>query len=283
LTNIFKYRLYRQLSDLGKKTGFLVFSIVRRVGLKRFVFFERNAGFADRFVRMRQAIQVGNKLKVPVFVHWPENKWCNDHYLNFFQEIKNVIFVDKDRADFLRGHQGRIDDELILANSTRRPPPGEKFSMLMLKPEYIRLVKDFVARNNIEDAIGFHIRTTDNIRIRGGRRGINFQFQIFDQIAKETEKRIFLATDNIEIREEFVRNYNKKIIFYDTEFNAEELRQTPLKSAIIELFVLAHCAEFYGTTGADGKIHSAFSRMAKHMRMERRLNFLPGFEMSENQ
>ncbi len=248
--------------------------------LDRFIFFERKAGFADRFVRMRCAIQAGVKLRAPVFVYWPVNDACNGHFLSVFEEIENVTFVDEKRAALLRHHSGRVDDELVNENSTRRPISGEKFSMLKLRTEYIHVVKDFVGHFDIEGSIGFHIRTTDN-EMRRKRRGIVFFYEVFDQVAENTKKKIFLATDNRAVRNEFVKNYGERIVLYGDDFDPKMLRQTPLKSAIIELFVLAHCSDFYGTVDTDGLTRSAFSRMARHLGQERRLNVLPGFESTD--
>lgn len=245
--------------------------------LEKFIFFERDEGFADRFIRLRRAVQAGQKLHLPVFAYWVVNHHCKDHFLRFFEAIPQVTFVGEPVAESLRNHHGRVAEAAVLEHSVRWPPLEECFPMLRLKPEYIAKVNAFVVRHKIEDAIGFHIRKGDNVTRKGVEKGIVFQYQLFDEVAAQNSKDIFLATDNKQVRDEFVAKYPGRIHVQEAQFNTTELRQTPLEAAILDLYILAHCAEFHGTRGENGNLVTAFSRMAKFMNMARRKGVLPGF------
>ena len=247
--------------------------------LERFIFFERKAGFADRFLRLRRILRASNKLRVPVFVYWPINSACNDHYLSFFEQIDNVCFVDEKAANRLRYHPYRIEESLIKKKSEGWLLFGENFSILRLKPEYVDIVKSFVSQNNIADTVGFHVRKTDLVK-KEQKHGLTIQYQIFDQVAEKSTTKIFLATDNEGVRKDFVKKYGERIVLYDAEFDPEQLRQTSLEVAIIELFVLAHCSKFYGTIRDNSYMISAFSILAKHLNDAKKKNALPMFKSS---
>ena len=105
-----------------------------------------------------------------------------------------------------------------------------------------------------------------------------FTNQIFDQIAEKSATRIFLSTDSEDVRKDFVNKYGERIVLYDAEFDPDQLRQTSLETAIIELFILAHCSKFYGTIRDNGYMISAFSILAKHLNDAKKKNVLPMFE-----
>jgi len=241
-----------------------------------FLFFERGPGFADRITHMQRFVQAGDNLQVPVFVYWPLNDNCNDHYLSYFEEINNVSFVDEAIAGLLGCHERKISDEQVIENSVMWLHPTQCYSFLKLREKYVVKVKEFVAQHDIENAIGFHVRKTD-LFLKEQRHGITLKHEHFHQIATHTEKRIFLATDSQDAHDEYVGKYGEKIVFYNKHFNTELLRQTPLETAIMELFILAHCAELHGTMQDNGKLASAYSRMAKRLGMSRMQNGLPGF------
>lgn len=245
--------------------------------LKRFILFDREAGFADRFIRLRRALRASKKLRVPVFVYWPINSTCNDHYLSFFEQINDVCFVDEKTASLLRSHPHRIDESLIKKKSGGWLLFGENLSMLRLKAEYADMVKSFVVQNNIVDTIGFHVRKTDLVK-KEKKWGLTIQYQIFDQVAEKSTTRIFLSSDSEEVRKGFLDKYGDRIVLYDAEFDPDQLRQTSLEVAIIELFILAHCSKFYGTVRENGYMVSAFSILAKQLNEAKKKNILPMFE-----
>ncbi|MDJ0903086.1 MAG: hypothetical protein QNJ55_30240 [Xenococcus sp. MO_188.B8] len=243
-----------------------------------FILFERKSGFADRVYRMTNGIRFAFTCNVPLFIHWPINEKCNDHFLNLFEPINHVKFVDEDTANQLRRHHKLVAilNDFFHYNTSYQISAEERFSYLRLQRKYLRIIQEFVKNNNIENVLGFHVRKTDIFSKE--RQGIKInQYHLFDEIATQTDKKIFMATDNKQTQDDFLQKYGEQIIIYNNLFavnSQNSLRKTSLESAIIELYILAHCQEVFGTKNEAGQLVSSFSEMAQDLNILNKQNKL---------
>jgi hypothetical protein len=244
--------------------------------LGSFVFFERTAaGFSDMFSNLGPSLQVGWDRGLPVFVYWPITEFCNDHYLNLFEPIQGVTFVDEEAAIYLREHPGRFTKIEVKRNLARR----QQLTVLKPKRRIIKSVREFVTSNGLSNAMGFHIRKTDLVN-KATKRDFILNYGRFDEMAVSHQNPIFLATDDQNVRVEYISKYGERIFTYDFEFHSAKFggcRQTSLESSIIDLYILAHCRYFVGTENQFGVLSSAFSILAFHLHKLHQKNQMPGF------
>ena len=150
----------------------------------------------------------------------------------------------------------------------------KSFKDFELKCEYEFKIQEFIRKNNIENSIGLHLRTTCKTALLRENKNARFQpkdMQDTIKKIKETDKKVYLATDNKETQDKMVDLLGNKIIFYKKIESGEEnfkgkydkskvKRNTTDFHTIFEFDVLQSCSSFIGSN------ESTLSIMIKHIR-----------------
>ena len=92
-------------------------------------------------------------------------------------------------------------------------------------------------------------------------QGLYFHNLINNILANNPKQKIYLATDNYETQNMFFSLFPKNVIFRKIlPKESKEKRHTSIKDAVIDLFCLIECKEFYGTK------ESSFSTFVENYR-----------------
>lgn len=146
------------------------------------------------------------------------------------------------------------------------PYPSKKINKNNYTNELKLLIKKLIPKKIIEEKIisncknidfnktlGIHIRLTD-----GGFKDLKY-IDAFNYITKflekNTEHKIYVATDDLSIESKLKDIFNKKIITMSDYFGNYEDKvknnEYGLKNSIIEMYILSKCNTFIGTKGSS--------------------------------
>lgn len=136
-------------------------------------------------------------------------------------------------------------------------------------------VRRFAANHSLEDAVGLHIRWTDNLteydswesNVRCFRREHVSRLQGFERFLRETtratgHRRVFLATDNPSIELTLARSFGGELVTFPKTYYRDHTwrfsfrllgpykqmrRTTSVREALIDLLLLSRCSVIAGT------------------------------------
>jgi len=202
--------------------------------------------------------------KNTIDVVWKENEECPGKFEDYFEKIPNINFIEKKTEKYL-GNFYRFPYEEYELKDTYQSDFIRNHRII--RP-YIE-IRDYIKTLKLENVIGIHIRRTDFLPyVKKNFSDIvpeidnNYFHKLIKNILIENPKqKVFLATDNYENQNMFYQLFPKNIIFrkiIDKKQNKK--RHTDLKDAIIDLFCLIECKEFYGTK------ESSFSKFVENYR-----------------
>jgi hypothetical protein len=132
--------------------------------------------------------------------------------------------------------------------------PEFKVTDFKLVDNINQTVCDFVFQNNISEAIGIHIRRTDNVvAIRNSPISL-FYTEMDNEIRINDKIKFFVASDDDTVVNELKLKYPQRIFTFAT--NKTRNHQDGIEQATAELFILSKSKKIYGT------YWSSFSEMA---------------------
>jgi len=180
---------------------------------------------------------------------WDVNEVCNDKFENLFEDIPNVeIIYNKIEHDY---HTCFEDNKDYIKNNYYD----------LLKP--ISIVQESID-NTIKllnnNYIACHIRRTDSIGHPSFKHNTDEDYINFIN-QYDTNLKIYIATDNRDTQDIFVKKYGDRYVVKLIEPN-NNLRQTSVRDAVVDLFVCVNAKYFLGTFG------SSFSDTIYQMRNE---------------
>jgi hypothetical protein len=114
--------------------------------------------------------------------------------------------------------------------------------------------KIFLLSNAMNDMVGVHIRSTDFLRhyaITYPDRKLATVEDFIFKLSEIKSNRVFLATDSIDIRLEFIEKFKGDIYHLDHSYKSENFRQTSVESALSDIYVLSRCSKLIATHGSS--------------------------------
>lgn len=135
--------------------------------------------------------------------------------------------------------------------------PEFNLDFFNLKPYLKNKLDNFISQNDISESIGIHIRRTDNTVAIENSPLLLFFHAIEDELSKNKDIKIFLASDDDKVIRDFQLKYPNKIITFAS--NKTRTEQRGIEDAVLELFILSKTKKIYGT------YWSSFSEMAIQM------------------
>ena len=118
-----------------------------------------------------------------------------------------------------------------------------------LKLKLDEIIKDFNT-----SMIGVHIRRTDNVEAIKSTPIQKFVKYIESSLANNDNLKFYLATDDIEVKNDFVKMFGDKIITTNCALRRDT--EDGIISAILELYALASCSKIIGS------YYSSYSELA---------------------
>lgn len=207
----------------------------------------------------------------PFVVEWGDAYQTNGHFLDCFEPLDGVTFVDG--PDLPMVHNGGpviLGPDYVADNHTcGHAPDGwvEGYRELRLRPELRERLTERIKRTPATSPMvikgdpsgaydAMHVRRTDHIPLAtaGGRYTRDEEFADF--IANSMTFRVYIATDNNRTQLEWFsairRRYGlEPLTFADitdrANPNEHDRRNTPITHAAVDLFACAGAARFKGT------------------------------------
>jgi hypothetical protein len=171
-----------------------------------------------------------------LIVIWKIEKNCPGLFLNYFEPINNITFMENNTNNL------KIDYKGCSINNDYPP----NYKKLKLLPYMIQIIKNKInlLGNNY---IAVHIRRTDHIELAKKNNKYTTDDDFFDFIEKnKKDNNIYIATDNKITYDIFKNKYNNIIkLSYHVEINS--LRETSLEDSIIDLFMCIYSSNFKGS------------------------------------
>ena len=199
-------------------------------------------------------------------VIWRESIDCPGLFLNYFKPIENVLFDDNPNTNINYANYYatcyntcyKIDCSNYKINNIYEKLKLQEFMLIKLKNKLKSLGNNFIA---------VHIRRTDHINLAKKQNNYTTDEKFMNFIEKYPKYNLYLATDNHDTQLKFYNKYKNRIKGISFIQNNNNLRQTSLSDAIIDIFTCSHAKYFLGSGS------SSFSTTIKTLIKLRNYNF----------
>jgi hypothetical protein len=170
-------------------------------------------------------------------VYWGiDEKICNCHFNDVFEPIEKINILNSIPKDITyRGYSSCL------------PWESFKHNFLLLKPKKSILDKiNFYTKllNNNYNAC--HIRRTDHVSLARKHKRLTTDLEFINFI-KNSEKSVYVATDNKVTQNILKRIFGNKVIFNEGIKNCTNLRKSSLEDAIIDIIICSNADKFKGS------------------------------------
>ncbi|NES81022.1 MAG: hypothetical protein F6K10_06230 [Moorea sp. SIO2B7] len=220
---------------------------------------------------------------IPLFLCWYPEDACNCYFHELFEPVCATIspqsmvklfrsensaktlyvYLDKNAYIGMNVYERYLKDEL------ERETFGRQYLEFVrkLKPKQhlLQAIDKFRQQHWIDNIIGLHIRRTDlfnHLKYKKLESNFSSDEMFISAIEKEIYNgcsKFFLATDNKITQQLIYHKFPNKIISYCQRFNSDNKRQTPVKNAVIDLYLLSKCQKMIGS------YYSSFSEYAAEL------------------
>ena len=221
------------------------------------------SGMSNRIRTILGFLAVCNFYKKKLNVLWIKDNTCNGDFLNYFEPIINVNFVNDLKEIHYKG-QSTIKN--IISAYNIKCNISKLYSNIKLNKSIETKVQYYIKKNNIKEKIGLHIRRTDYTGNFIGKliNGSNDDDEFFNYINIHSQDKFFLAADNEVTQNIYKNKYGiYKIVYYKKIKKNNNLRKTSLEDAVIDIFILSYCKKIKGT------YNSSFTEFAKYLKRSR--------------
>lgn len=263
--------------------------------MKAIIYRAEHGGLANRLRALAGYQAMSHFLNVPLYLWWVPDDSCDADFTHLFDssDVKtltpaewnayqqnNEISIFQSYDWFDKIWKAHMEDKVPWRDFAKRAI--HFLRDLSPKPHIDRKIEEFSKLHHLPDAIGIHIRHTDNLSAyefwTNKSAGFNpeyiskldgFKRFVESRITSEPGTRILLATDNIEIEKDFKELYGNHVISFHKKYKKGRLkfslrdlkftvkgRTTSIEDALIEMFLLSKCRTILGT------YYSSFSKFS---------------------
>lgn len=239
---------------------------------KKNIVIEVRAGLCNRLrflIPLINLINKENNMKNKVIIIWPIDDHCNGFYLDYFRDIKNIVFnknkksikklinKEKDNISFINN----INEKRILSYNEKLNIFDKQF--FKLNDTIYNKIKG-ILKNLSNNYISVHIRRTDldaHLKYKKIYEQRTTDKDFINFIEKNKKYNLFIATDNLETQELLMKKYSERIKYIKMINDKDKnKRKTNLEDAIIDLFLCICSNKFKGT------FYSSFSDFIEMVR-----------------
>lgn len=184
-----------------------------------------------------RANKEGKKLKVI----WLVDNECPENYENLFENIDNLeVISSSNNYDY---NTFDADNEEYISN---------KYHKLLKPIPQIQNSIDSYKKELNDSYIACHIRRTDILIFKGEpwfKPKTDEEYMNFIDNCDPTMK-IYIATDNRYTQDVFIKKYDNRIIIKKI-IPSNNLRQTSVQDAVVDIYICAGAKYFMGTIGSS--------------------------------
>lgn len=215
-------------------------------------------GLCDKLAMIFSYLYKARIEKQLLEVLWEIDQECNGHFLELFKPIKDLEFIENIKC---------TENIIIDWKPHIEFDPSKKFIYEELKLKENIKIKIENLKSKMNNYSALHVRKTDKLcKIKAPYFTLMPDDVYFDFINKQPKSyNIFLATDCVDTQNKFKLKYGNKIKCSSEMKFSEELRQTTLEIAVIDLFTCIDAKNFFGTQG------SGFSRFIEQHRLHKKI------------
>lgn len=221
------------------------------------------SGLSNRIRTLLGFVQVCREKGLGLTVIWIPDATCNGTFLEYFKPIPGVTFINHKIEPV--HYTGQTTIETIVSHYGLKQAK-DLYCYLDLHDDLEKDVYNFVKSNQLDRCVGIHVRRSDYTGNLVGKilNGVNSDEDFCNYIKKYSAgQRFFLATDNRDTQEYYIRKYANRVHFYASIPRNDDLRKTTLRNAIIDIYLLSYCKNIKGT------YKSSFSEFSRCLRKSR--------------
>jgi hypothetical protein len=245
-----------------------------------------DGGLGNRIRPALSALFMGYKLNIPVAFSWEITRSCQCPVEMLFE---NRLRWMRQAGSYLRYSPADSEAEAALATALRtqqvlrlkssvyyeafhRQFPGEaevwiaeNFDQYFVPKRNLRkIITQFTAHNNLQNALGVHVRRGDRV----GSRSLPCLYQyapLIDQ-PQHRHRTIFLTTDdsscesNISVTGQFLSRYGERVVYRPKRSVGRDL--LGMQDALIDLWLLRACHSIIGVKMSTFSETAAIGRKA---------------------
>ena len=222
------------------------------------------SGLSNRIRTILGFLEVSNYYNKKLNVIWIKDNCCNGFFLKYFKPINNLSF-DNFKKNI--HYMGQSTIENICKYYKVKFNKKKLYSNIKLVDILEKKLQQYIFKNDISNSIGLHIRRTDYTGNIIGKiiNGSNCDEEFFEYIQRYSKnKNFFIATDNKETQDIYRTKYKKQALFYSKIKKNNNLRQTTLENAIMDIFVLSYCKRIKGTSNSSFTEFSINLKKSRH-------------------
>ena len=184
-------------------------------------------------------------------VVWTVTTECPGFFLDYFEPLDGVVFFKDDTGLKINFSGNRWHSEYN---------PYEMFIYSDLKVlPHIKL-KLLSITSKLDNYIAIHIRRTDHVWLAKAEHRYTGDDEFIQFVNKYTEYNLYIATDNRETQDKFYSLYKDRIPIIHFITPSQDLRQTTIEEAILDMFICIQASQFKGSGW------SSFSRTIEQYR-----------------
>jgi hypothetical protein len=237
-------------------------------------------GLANRLRALCASLVISDILKKNLEISWIPDDHCDLDFNNMFPQPFFCNFANIKPSVYIESIMFSSECSIEIIGNPSPWLVWEKYckevidwgTFYSLYREFLKLIfvdklntnilfdaNKLLYNNIMDDVVGLHIRSTDFQRHYELTYPDRKLAKVDDFIAVLNEReisKVFLATDSISVRQDFVKNFQGQIINLEHNFQDSNFRQTSIKSAFCDIYTLSKCKFMIATYG------SSFSGMA---------------------
>lgn len=245
------------------------------------IFVARHVGLANRLRALVGYDAMARVLNRRFLLCWLPDVACNAEFSDLFDGAAfNLVPPEevaemRTRSDVLVCAEPCWFHEVWRRHVQHVPWPeflqavSESLEQLRATPQISTEVASFAAAHRIHDAVGVHVRHTDNVALHEIRAEMDSGFSLasvstpdgFRNAVRQCSQTgpVFVATDNPAIERDFRQEFGGSLLTYPKQYSSEwhtpadaaatlrEPRTAPVRDALVEMLLLRSCRRIVGT------------------------------------
>jgi hypothetical protein len=218
-------------------------------------------GLCNRLRVLASCLCLGYFWQIPVYMRWVPENTCKCFFEDIYQPVCETVEADtinrwlaEETSQTLYVTKMTLGAAWLyvqyLKTDVSRLAYDQKYLEIIrnikLQPSLKTAIDHFMESNWHYPIIGVHVRRTDHNKSQYISSDERFLTTI-EREANEGAPKFFLATDNGETQAKFKKRFGDRIITYSQEFYSQNLRQTSMQTAAIDLYLLANTQKIIGS------------------------------------
>ena len=202
-------------------------------------------GLCNRLRVVFSYLDFAQQQNIPLNVYWKVDWACPGNFLDVFDPVENLLFLENKPT-------------IVTYEGCYPKVTMNKYLYKNLKPNN-NILNRLSIFSNYNNYNAIHIRRTDHITL--AKKKLQFTSEeIFKNFIEQSNKKVYLACDDINTQKQFLDKYPEKIFVNKIIQSTKNIRQTSLRDAVIDLFMCVKSDQFIGTA------YSSYSDLIKLLR-----------------